>query len=68
VSSVRSVPVYYKQDELVGKVSERGLNLAVVKFTTVQMTNLPLKHKIRKIGMICFEKPVTTEDLYIVQK
>jgi hypothetical protein len=26
------------------------------------------KHKISKIGMICFAKPVLTEDSYIVQK
>jgi hypothetical protein len=25
-------------------------------------------HKIGKIGMICFAKPVLTDDLYIVQK
>jgi hypothetical protein len=46
----------------------RGLDLAVVKLTTVQVTRLPLKHKIRKIGMICFAKPVLTENLYTVQK
>jgi hypothetical protein len=46
----------------------RGLNLAVVKPMTVQVTKLPLLHKIRNIGMICFVKPVLTEDLCIVQK
>jgi hypothetical protein len=35
----------------------KGLNLAVVKLTTVQVT-----------GMICFAKPGLTEDLYAVQK
>jgi hypothetical protein len=40
----------------------------VVKHTTVQVTRLPLQHEICKIGMICFAKPVLTEDLYIVQK
>jgi hypothetical protein len=37
----------------------RGLNLAVVKLTTVQVTKLPLYHKIRKLD-ICFAKPVLT--------
>jgi hypothetical protein len=46
----------------------RGLNLAVVKFTTVEMTKLPLQHKIRKTGMICSVKPLLTEDLCVVQK
>jgi hypothetical protein len=46
----------------------RGLNLAVVNLTTVQVTKLPLQHKIRKIGMICFAKPVLTENLCVVQK
>jgi hypothetical protein len=41
----------------------RGLNLAVVKLTTVQVTRQPLQHKICKIGMICRAKPVLTEDL-----
>jgi ribosomal 50S subunit-associated protein YjgA (DUF615 family) len=36
----------------------RRLHLPVVKLTTVQATKLPLYHKIRKIGMICFAKPV----------
>jgi hypothetical protein len=44
-----------------------GLNLAVVKLTTVQMTKLPLHHKMPKIGMISFLKPVPAEDLYIMQ-
>jgi hypothetical protein len=26
------------------------------------------QHKIRKIGVICFAKPVLSEDMYIVQK
>jgi hypothetical protein len=42
--------------------NKRGLNSAVVKLTTVQMTKLPLEHEIRKVGMICFAKPVLTED------
>jgi hypothetical protein len=46
----------------------RGLNLAVVKFTTVQVNKLPLLHKICKIGMICSVKPVRTEDFCVVQK
>jgi hypothetical protein len=45
-----------------------GLNLAVVKLTTFEMTKLPMYHKIIKIGMICFAKPGLTEDLYIVKK
>jgi hypothetical protein len=40
--------------------SIRGLNLAVVKLTTVQVTRQPLQHKICKIGMICSAKPVLT--------
>jgi hypothetical protein len=40
--------------------------LAAVKLTTVQVTKLHLYHKIRKIDMICFAKPVLTEDLYTV--
>jgi hypothetical protein len=46
----------------------RGLNLAVVKLTTAQVTRQPLQHKICKIGMICPTKPVLTEDLCVVQK
>jgi hypothetical protein len=30
----------------------RSLNLAMIKLTTVQVTKLPLQHKIWKIGMI----------------
>jgi hypothetical protein len=41
----------------------RGLNLAVVKLITIQVTKLPLHHKISKTGMICFVKPRLTEDL-----
>jgi hypothetical protein len=40
----------------------------VVKLTTVQVTKLPLFHKILKIGMMCFAKTGLTEKLYIVQK
>jgi hypothetical protein len=43
-------------------------HLAAVKLTTVQVNKLPLLHKIRNIGMICFVKPVLTEDLCVVQK
>jgi hypothetical protein len=46
----------------------RGLNLEVVKLTTVQVLRQPLQHKICKIGMICSEKPVLTDDLCVVQK
>jgi hypothetical protein len=46
----------------------RSLNLAAVKLTTDQVTKLPLKHKIHKIGMICSVKPVPTKDFCIVQK
>jgi hypothetical protein len=46
----------------------RGLNLVLVKLTTVQVTKLPLYHKMCKIGMICFAKPVLSEYLYVVQK
>jgi hypothetical protein len=46
----------------------RGLNLAVVKLTTDQVTRQPLKHKICKLGMICPAKPVLTKDLWVVQK
>jgi hypothetical protein len=42
--------------------------LAVVKFTTVQVTKLLLYIKISKIGMICFAKPVLIEGLYVMQK
>jgi hypothetical protein len=46
----------------------RGLNLAVVKLTTVQVSRRPLQHKICKRDMICSTKPVLTEDLCVVQK
>jgi hypothetical protein len=46
-------------------VCSRDLNSAVVKLTTVHVTKLPLKLKIRKICMICFEKTVLIEDLYV---
>jgi hypothetical protein len=46
----------------------RNLNLVVVKLATVQMTKLPLLHKVCKIDMICFAKPVLTEGLCVVQK
>jgi hypothetical protein len=42
--------------------------VAEVKLTTVQMTKLPLQHKIRKIGIIFSVKPVLTDDLCVVQK
>jgi hypothetical protein len=45
-----------------------GLNLAVVKLTTVQKIRQPLQHKICKIVMICHTKPVLTDDLCVVQK
>jgi hypothetical protein len=46
----------------------RGLNLVVVKLTTVQVTKLPLWHKIGKLGLICSVEPVLTEDLRVVKK
>jgi hypothetical protein len=49
-------------------VKIENINLVVVKLTTIQVAKLPLYHKMRKLGMICFAKPVLTEDLYIVQK
>jgi hypothetical protein len=33
----------------------RGLNLAAVKLTTVEVAKLPLQHKINKIDMICLQ-------------
>jgi hypothetical protein len=44
----------------------RGLNLVVVKLTTVQVIKLPLYHKIRMIDTICSVKPVQTEVLCVV--
>jgi hypothetical protein len=38
----------------------RGLNLAAVKLTTVQVT------KLNEIGMICIAKPGLTEDFFIL--
>jgi hypothetical protein len=46
----------------------RGLNLAVVKLTTIQGIKLPLQHKISKKGMMCSVKPVLTENLCVGQK
>jgi hypothetical protein len=43
----------------------RDLNLAVGKLTNVQVAKLPLWLSIRKLAMICFAKPVLTEDLAI---
>jgi hypothetical protein len=43
-----------------------GLKSAVVTLTTVQVTKLPLYHKVNEIGMISFEKPGLTQDLYIM--
>jgi hypothetical protein len=45
----------------------RGLNLVMTKLTTVHVTKLPLWHKISKISMIYFAKPILREDLYIVK-
>jgi hypothetical protein len=42
------------------------MHMTVVKLTTVQVTKMPLQHKIRKIGMICFATPVLTEEFYTV--
>jgi hypothetical protein len=41
----------------------RGLNLAVVKLTTVLMTKLPLYQKTRKTSMICSGKACTNSEL-----
>jgi hypothetical protein len=38
--------------------NKRGLKFALVKLTTVQVTKLPLQHKILKLDMICTAKPV----------
>jgi hypothetical protein len=46
----------------------RGLNLAVVKLTIVQVSKMPLYHKISKIDIVCFAKLGLTEDLYIERK
>jgi hypothetical protein len=46
----------------------RGLNFAVVKLTTVQVTTLQLLHEICKISMICSAEPVLTEYLCVVQQ
>jgi hypothetical protein len=70
MSSVRSVPRGYvkdKEDHLSQEII-RGLNLAVVKLTAVQMTKLLLYLKIYKLGMICSIRPLLTEGLCIVQK
>jgi hypothetical protein len=70
VFSALSMPRLYNTSPLAAKESEniRGLNLEVVKLMTVQVTRLPLQHKICKAGMICAAKPVVTEDLCVVQK
>lgn len=36
------------------------------KLTTVQLTKLPLEHKISKIEMVCFTKTGMREDLHLV--
>jgi hypothetical protein len=46
----------------------RGLNLEVVKLTTIQVTRHPLQHKICKIDIICSAKPVLTEEFFIMKK
>jgi hypothetical protein len=45
----------------------RGLNLAI-KLTTVEVTKLPLWHKLNRIGIICIAKSGLTEELYILWK
>jgi hypothetical protein len=42
--------------------------LAAVKLTNVQVTKLPLQHKISKTTMAGFAKPGLTGGLYIVHK
>jgi hypothetical protein len=49
-----------------GTENIKGLNLAAVKLTTVQVAKLPLYHSISNTGMICFAKPSLTEDLYVL--
>jgi hypothetical protein len=44
----------------------RGLNLAAVKLTIVQVTKLQVWHKVNKIDMICIAKPKLIGDLYIL--
>jgi hypothetical protein len=68
VLSIRSDSRLYDIVIEIFRENIRGLNLAVVKLTTAQVTRQPLQHKICKIGMICPTKPVLTEDLCIVQK
>jgi hypothetical protein len=41
--------------------------MAVVKLTIVQVTKLPLQHMISKIGMICFQKALLLDELFLVQ-
>jgi hypothetical protein len=43
-----------------------GLNLAAVKFKTVKVTKMPLKHEINNMGMICFEKLGLTKDFFFI--
>jgi hypothetical protein len=59
------MPRLYKEDELplLDSIENiRGLNLEVVKLTTIQVTRQPLQLKICKIGMICSAKLILTED------
>jgi hypothetical protein len=46
----------------------RALNVAVVKLTAVQVTKMPLCHKISKIDKVCFAKHELTEDFCVVRK
>jgi hypothetical protein len=63
------VDVFAVQDKAKPYIENiRGLNLAMFKLTTVQVTKLPLRHKISTRIVICFAKPGLTEDLYIVHK
>jgi hypothetical protein len=55
-----------QQKAKLNRESIRDLNFVTVELTTIQLTKLPLYHKISKIGTICFAKPELTEDLYIV--
>jgi hypothetical protein len=55
-----SVARCYKQSQLAVAKNIKGLNLVAVKLTTVQVTKLPLYHRISKIDMICITKPGLT--------
>jgi hypothetical protein len=49
-------------------INVRSLNLAAVRLTSVQVTNLPVYHKIRKKNVNCFTRPGQTVHAYVVRK